>query len=137
MTEQKEWTNFEARLKTNWHDEDGKNQIHLDGEMDFLASRPMEEVYETLHERAKQVGGLVKKSKDGSTVEVSTQYGVHHYKLIAEDSSEPVKKIISVDEKNDVTRMRDMDELEEQAEKAEKVREALEDADIEVTLEKP
>jgi lipoate-protein ligase A len=138
-SEEEEWTEFEAKLKTDWHDEDGVNQIHLDGEMDFRADLSMDEIYETLHERAKQIGGLVSKSNDGRMVTVSTQHGALKFRLIGSNKDEPLSKIISHDQTTGESRIRSMEDLQDQGEAAEEFKEKLEEAidegDIEISIE--
>jgi len=137
LEEMPEKQDYEATLKLDWNTEHG-GQIHLDGEMDFRKDQPIGEVYETLHQRAKQIGGLVSTTTtDGKVqVKVSCQYGDLVYILEAEDPSQPVHQITSINKRDDKEVTRTVDEMEKIGELAQKFKQALEDGDIEWSIEK-
>jgi hypothetical protein len=132
-----EVVNWEAKLKLDWNADRG-GQIHLDGEMDFPRDLPMQEVYESLHSTAMQVGGVVDSTTtdDSMQIQVSTQYGALEYILIADNPSDTVQKIKSISHRDDVSRTRNIQELERMGETASKLKQAIRDGDIEWTIEK-
>lgn len=130
----KERQDHEASLKLDWNKEHG-GQIHLDGEMDFPKDTPLKEVYETLHERAMEIGGLVTK-KSNTKIKVSCQYGELIYILEAEAPTQPVNKITSINKTENTEVTRTIEELEEIGEIAQKFKKALEEGGAEWTIEK-
>lgn len=132
-----EAVNWEAKLKLDWNADRG-GQIHLDGEMDFPRDLPMEEVLESLHNRAMQVGGVVDSTTtdDSVQIRVSKQFGDLEYILIADNPSDTVQKIKSISHRDDDSRTRTIEQLEAMGETALKLKKAIEDGDIEWTIEK-
>lgn len=132
---------IEANLKTDWNKKRG-GTIHLDGEMDFPKDLPMEEIAKTLAKRAEVVGGLVRTYEENGEprIKVSCQFGAVKFILKAEEPTQPVQEITSIDDHSDKQVTRTIKELEALGQTAEEINEWLESnvekGNIEWTIEK-
>lgn len=110
------------------YDPDWNNgQIHLEGEMDFQAETPIKEVYELLHKRAMEIGGLVSSNKDKTKVKVSKQFGNCVFILEAEEPIQPVQKITSIDKAEEKERTDTIEELKAMGEDSKEIMEFVEE----------
>lgn len=130
---------IQASYKPDWNKEKG-GTIHLDGEMDFPRNQNIEDVYESLHQRAMQVGGIVASNKDKTKIKVSTQFGACKFVLMSNEPDEPVQKIKSIDKHEDKERTDTMEELiamgQESKEIMDFVEEQIEKGNMSIEIEK-
>lgn len=113
--------------EANYHPDWGENgTIHLDGEMDFGAETPLEDVYESLWDRAEMIGEIVTKESE-THVKVTGQRGMLAYHLYAESPEEPVNRIKSVNRRKDEEVEKPVSEIKEEGREAQEFIDFLEE----------
>lgn len=127
-----------ATLRRAYYGDDKENPenhlIHLEGEMEFKRDLTMEEIYQTLHERAMKIGGAVTIHEGGEKIKV-TCWNAMEFILYGDGMDgrlEEIKSIDTAERDNPETVTHTLEELEEKAEKTEKIVDALENASWEI-----
>jgi len=119
-----------ASLDRTYYGDNAENpenhNIHLEGEFDFNRTKTMEEIYQTLHERAMQIGGLVTLHEAGQKIKVKHANAMS-FTLYGDGMESKLKKIKSTDQAENQSVTHTMEELEESAKKTEKLLKEIEE----------
>jgi len=102
------------------------HNIHLEGEFDFKRTQTMEEIYQTLHKRAMQIGGLVTLHEAGQKIKVEHANAMS-FTLYGDGMESNLKKIKSTDKSENQSVTHTMEELEESAKITEKLLKEIEE----------